>query len=70
VLSYKYLKQSLSIYEEQKIYKHKTKECDTGTFNNNGKLFVGLICIYTGVLGNFRRVGEVGVFSCSDSARK
>ena len=25
--------------------------------------------IYTGVLGNFRRVGEVGVFSCSDSVK-
>jgi hypothetical protein len=42
----------------------------TGTLNNNGKFVVGLIYIYTGVLGNFRRVGEVGVFSCSDSVRK
>jgi hypothetical protein len=42
----------------------------TGTSNNNSKLFFGLTCIYTGVLGNFRRVGEVGVLSWSDSARK
>jgi len=27
------------------------------------------IYVYTGVLGNFRRVGEVGVFSCSDSVK-
>jgi hypothetical protein len=42
----------------------------TGTLNNNGKFVVALIYIYTGVLGNFRRVGEVGVFSCSDSVRQ
>jgi len=45
----------------------------TGTINNNGNYAVGLIYmyiyVYTGVLGNFRRVGEVGVFSCSDSVK-
>ena len=49
----------------------------TDTINNNGNYAAGLIYIYvymyiyvyTGVLGNFRRVGEVGVFSCSDSVK-
>jgi len=50
----------------------------TSTINNNGNYAAGLIYmyiyiyiyVYTGVLGNFRRVGEVGVFSCSDSVTK
>lgn len=45
----------------------------TGTINNNGNYAAGLIYmyiyVYTGVLGNFLRVGEVGVFSCSDSVK-
>jgi hypothetical protein len=45
----------------------------TDTINNNGNYAAGLIYmyiyVYTGVLGNFRRVGEVGVFSCSDSVK-
>jgi hypothetical protein len=49
----------------------------TGTISNNYNYAAGLIYmyiyiyiyVYTGVLGNFRRVGEVGVFSCSDSVK-
>jgi tetrahydromethanopterin S-methyltransferase subunit D len=45
----------------------------TGTINSNGNYAAGLTYmytyVYTGVLGNFRRVGEVGVFSCSDSVK-
>jgi hypothetical protein len=45
----------------------------TGTINNNYNYAAGLIYmyiyVYTGVLGNFRRVGEVGVLSCSDSVK-